>query len=197
MVDTPTVLGFRVKSGWAVAVLIGGPATSPAVLDRAVVELSDPTVPETKQPHHEDFGTAQTNAATIRKLTRTIEQCATRSVAALVARHRGNGHHMREAAVVVGSLTDPASITNPHIRAHALEAQLFRGVLENALRENGVPSAVFVERDLSARATERLRRSDADLSRTVAGIGRGLKPWRSEEKHAALAAWVLLASPRP
>ena len=35
-------LGFRVKSGWAVAVLLAGSAESPQVLDRRVVQLCDP-----------------------------------------------------------------------------------------------------------------------------------------------------------
>jgi hypothetical protein len=101
-----------------------------------------------------------------------------------------------EAAVVVGSLTDPASITNQHIRAHALEAQLFRRVLEDTLRSQGVRSDMFVERDLRARASERLRRPDAELTRILGTMGRDVKPWRSDDKAAALAAWVVLASRR-
>lgn len=194
MADQPAVLGFRVKSGWAVAILVGGTSKAPAVLDRTIVELSDPGVPGTKQPHHEDFGTAQTDASKIRRLTTIIERCAARSIAALVGRHQDTGHHVREAAVVVGSLTDPASITNQHIRAHALEAQLFRRVLEDALRSSGVPSVVFVERDLQTQASERLRRPIAELRPALAAIGRGVKPWRSEDKAAALAAWVLLGA---
>lgn len=193
MADRPAVLGFRVKSGWAVAILVGGTAKVPTVLDRAIVELSDPKVPGTKQPHHEDFGTEQTDASKIRRLTTIIEGCAARSIGALVERHQKSGHPVREAAVVVGSLTDPASITNQHIRAHALEAQLFRRVLVDALQSKGLTSEVFVERDLQARASERLRLPVAELMPTLVAIGRGVKPWRAEDKAAAMAAWVLLA----
>src|SRR5205823_11690442 len=39
-------LGFRVKSGWAAAVLLAGPVESPQLLDRRVVQLCDPAIPE-------------------------------------------------------------------------------------------------------------------------------------------------------
>src|SRR3989442_3986123 len=43
-------LGFRVKSGWAAAAVVSGPASSPAVLHTRHVDLCDPTVPESRQP---------------------------------------------------------------------------------------------------------------------------------------------------
>ena len=48
-------LGFRVKSGYAIAVALRGPACAPAILARRIVELSDPAVPETRQPYHDGF----------------------------------------------------------------------------------------------------------------------------------------------
>src|SRR5438046_3000435 len=45
-------VGFRVKSGWATAVLLVGPARAPRVADRRVIELSDPAVPTSRQPYH-------------------------------------------------------------------------------------------------------------------------------------------------
>ena len=40
-------LGFRVKSGYAIAVALRGPASAPTVVARRVDQLSDPAVPET------------------------------------------------------------------------------------------------------------------------------------------------------
>ena len=37
--------------------------------------------------------------------------------------YRAAGHEVRSAGLVVGSEIDPAKITNPHIRAHALEGR--------------------------------------------------------------------------
>ena len=47
-------LGFRVKSGWAVAILISGSVRSPHLCDSCVINLSDPCNPETRQPYHAD-----------------------------------------------------------------------------------------------------------------------------------------------
>ena len=39
---------------------------------------------------------------------------------------------------------------------------------------------------------------EKELKRALAQLGRGIGgPWRAEEKSAALAAWILLASPAP
>src|SRR5207237_1207812 len=44
-------VGFRVKSGWATAVLLVGPARAPRVADRRASELSDPAAPTSRQPY--------------------------------------------------------------------------------------------------------------------------------------------------
>lgn len=56
------------KSGWAVAVVLGGPANTPAVLDRRRVEVSDPAVPRSRQPFHAGFGRAQGDKAVVGSL---------------------------------------------------------------------------------------------------------------------------------
>ena len=44
--------GFRIKSGWATAVLFTAPIGSPALRDNWTIDLSDPRVPEKRQPYH-------------------------------------------------------------------------------------------------------------------------------------------------
>ena len=46
-----TGLGFRIKSGYAIAVVLTGSRQAPVALARRVVELSDPEVAETRQPY--------------------------------------------------------------------------------------------------------------------------------------------------
>ena len=52
---TAIALGFRVKSGYAIAVALHGPSSAPGALARFVVELSDPDDANTRQPYHHDF----------------------------------------------------------------------------------------------------------------------------------------------
>ena len=127
-------LGFRVKSGWAAAVLIANSAKAPAVavIDSRVIELADPDVMDSRQPYHAGFGTAHTDTAKVTRLVHGIERFSRRTIAALLDEYREQ-HRLRRAAVVVASLTDPATIANQHMRAHASEGRLFRTVLVDGL----------------------------------------------------------------
>ena len=187
-------LGFRVKSGWATAVLLAGPVQRPQALERRVVELSDPAVPESKQPYHAAAGTLEEDAAKIRQRTKVIRTVTNRSVTQLLCDAQEAGYRVRGAGLVVGSQIDPAAISNPHIRAHALEGRLFRTALQEALQAQAVPCGVVVEREAYAKAATVLGQSEEHLKRAVAGLGHSLGgPWRAEEKLAALAAWIALA----
>jgi hypothetical protein len=187
-------IGFKVKSGYAIAVLLVGPMHSPQALNRRVVDLSDPEMPATKQPYHAAMGTREEDADKIRQRTEVIQDVAERSVTELLADYRAAGHRIRHATLVVGSQIDPDKIANPHIRAHALEGRLFRRVLADALQTHGVSSSVVLERDAYRQAAKLLGRSEGELKQTLARLGKEVGgPWRAEEKLAALAAWMRLA----
>jgi hypothetical protein len=185
-------LGFRVKSGWAAAVLLAGPKSSPRVVDSRIVELSDAKVPHSRQPYHAGMGTAQTDRDIVNELVRGIERFSRRSLAALVAAHRAK-HQVRAAGVVVSSLTDPATIASPHMRAHAFEGRLFRRVTAGGLERCGLAPAIVLERDVYERLAKKLRRAPAAVKAHVAALGDDVGPWRAEQKVAAAAAWLVLA----
>ena len=180
-------IGFRVKSGWALAVLVSGGDGDPRALDRSVVELSDDAFPESRQPYHAATGKEETDDAKIQARLKIVRSVAGRSVAELVERCRNLAPQLGRAALVVGSLTEPMKIANPHIRAHAYEGQLFRTVLQDALRTSGVESSAVLEREIYAQAAARLNRSEADIKRVVDGMGASVgRPWTANEKLAAL-----------
>ncbi|HEV3080354.1 MAG TPA: hypothetical protein VGY66_11265 [Gemmataceae bacterium] len=186
-------IGFRVKSGWATAVLIAGSLKSPQVRDRRRIELSDPAVAGTIQPYHAGMGKLQTDEAKIEKLRKIIQRAANQSARQLVKEYRDRQFHLCAASLVVGSDIDPDRISNPHIRAHALEGRLFRTTLEDALKACGLPCSVIVERNAYHQAETILKRPVNDLKRTVTELGRHLPgPWRADEKTACLAAWLAL-----
>jgi hypothetical protein len=187
-------LGFRVKSGWATAVLVAGSMPSPQVLDRRTIDLCDPAIPESRQPYHARMGTLETDETKLKQRRKVVIQAASRSVAELLSNHRNAGYHIRAAGLVVGSDIDPAKITNPHIRAHALEGRLFRTALEDALSSGGLSCQVIVERSAYSHAAKVFGRTEEDLKRVVGKLGRSLSgPWRADEKTASLAAWLALA----
>src|SRR5438445_1908335 len=187
-------LGFRVKAGWATAVLLTGTVRAPQVRDRRRIELSDASVPATTQPYHAGMSRLQTDEAKVEKLRRIIRQTANQSVNQLVKEFRDQGFQLCAASLVVGSDIDPARISNPHIRAHAFEGQLFRTTLEDALKACGLPCSVIVERTAYRHAELILNGPVSELKRCVTELGRGLHgQWRADEKTACLAAWLALA----
>src|SRR2546427_10729793 len=115
MKAAPAAVGFRVKSGWATGVLVAGPASAPRALDRRVVELSDPTVPTSRQPYHAVMSaTGAASQRVERRLLRGVTAAAQRSVRELLERDRHAGHAVHAAALVVGSAIDPARNAHDH-----------------------------------------------------------------------------------
>jgi hypothetical protein len=187
-------LGFRVKSGWAAVAVISGPPLAPQLCDVRRIELSDPRFSETQQPYHASTGQLETDKRKIDQRVRVVRSIAERSIATLLGSYRQNGYTISRAGIVVGSKVDPASITNPHIRAHACEGQLFRSVLEDSLQAQSVSTQVLLERDAYAQAALKRNLSDENVRSLIRRLGRETEaPWRAEQKIAAVAAWFTLA----
>ena len=192
--SSQAAIGFTVKSGWACAVLLTGSAASPSVADSRRIELSDPAIPDARQPYHAGFGTARGAGRELRTLVRSVERYGRQSVIGFIDQHLRAGQRLRGAGVIVGSLIEPERIANDHIRIHALEGQLFRGVITNAAAERKLPCAIWRERDVYGVAAVNLESPESALRSTLAALGRGVPGgWRAEHKAAALAAWLVMA----
>jgi len=188
-------LGFRVKSGWTAAILLAGPIRLPRLCDIRVIDLSDPKIPATRQPYHAAMGELEINAAKLRSRLQIVRCVTKQSVAKIVSDYRRDGHEIRVAGFVVGSQIDPALIANPHIRAHALEGQLFRTALADALCAHQIVCVVLSEREAIAKTETLLKKSPAKLESVINEMKRTTRgPWRAEQKLAIIAAWFALAS---
>jgi hypothetical protein len=193
MKPQPAALGFRVKSGWTATVLMVGPVRSPQLCDVGRLDLSDPRLPETRQPYHAAMGKLETDTTKINRRVSIVRSIAQQSIATLLAGHRGKGYAISRAGLVVGSQVDPDSIANPHIRAHAFEGQLFRSVLEEALQAFRIRTEILVERNAYAQGAVKLKESNENVRRMMQNFGRAVEgSWRAEQKLAALAAWLAL-----
>ena len=189
-----TALGFRVKSGWALAVLIGGSASAPVVIDRRRIELADASVPESTQPFHAALDLPKAaGAKVVARLVKVVETYSQRTVAGLVNRYRAGGHRIIAAGIVVGSTVDPKTIKNDHIRAHAEEGRLFRVVIRDALKKSRLKTSVIPEKEMIAKAVKALGISEQKLKAGLVEMGKAVDgSWRAEDKAAALAAWIAL-----
>ncbi len=184
-------IGFRVKTGRAIAVVVAGPAASPRVVKRCDVELCDFRNRWTRQPYHAPLELPEEQAAGIvREATAAVRSLGTRVVRRLAAELAAEGYRVQSIGLVVGSDIDPAKLGNLHVRAHALEGRLYRGALERGAAACRLPCFALVERSAYQQAATALGKPPAHLKRTVAALGGALKPWRAEEKTATLAAWL-------
>jgi len=190
-------LGFRVKSGWAMAVLLKGPVSAPQIIDRRRVELADPKVPDSAQPFHAGLDLPKAVAArTVARLVKCVERFAGDSVARLLDDYRASGYRVTVAGLVVGSVIDPATIANDHIRAHAEEGRLFRVVIQAALKQAKLKSPATPEKELMATAVRLLRLPETRIKSELTAMGKSVAgSWRAEDKAATLAAWMALAGP--
>ena len=111
----------------------------------------------------------ETPAADLSRLVRSVKRFGRQSAADVIRDYRLSGHDLRGVGVVVGSLIDPETIANDHIRIHALEGRLFRSVVEEAAVRCRLACSLFRERDLYAAASATFHKSELDLARARDG----------------------------
>ena len=189
-------IGLRAKTGRAVAVVLGGGVDAPQVLKRVEIRLHDPASPATFQPYHEVLDLPWDKAqVAVRKIASKIERIATKEIARLVSEAQADGAIVCGVGIVGAGERNLEKIGSTHIRAHAAEGVLFRAVLESGAAANDLPNRRFDERSLDKTAESELKVSTAKIKATLAEMGRSAgSPWRADEKAAATAAWLALAS---
>ncbi len=173
-----SVIGIRVRSGWASAILIACGKDGPRYLHRARLVLSDPKVPKSAQPYHRGFGSLQKDHDLIERLTAVVQEATAAALAAFLHECRQRGHRPSAIALVVGSTIDPAKVSNEHVRAHASEGQLFRTALAQAGARAALPVTVTREGDLPSVVAATLG--------TRAPVGAADAPGRSYIEPAAI-----------
>ncbi len=181
-------IGLKSKTGRAIAVALGGPASSPEFIIRKEVLLHDSRRPATMQPFHEVMELPWSEGlVAVQPAIEAIEEIATASLAALIEELRSRGCRVAAVAIVGPADRKLERIGSPHIRAHAAEGVLFRRVLEVAAKANRCRSRSFVDpaAELKAPANK--------VTKVLAALGKTAgSPWRSDEKSAAMAAWAAL-----
>jgi hypothetical protein len=133
-------------------------------------------------------------AASVGKAERAIEETATAALKDLITGLLDAGVAISAVGIVGAPERNLAAMGSPHIRAHAAEGVLFRRVLETAAVANRLRCELFPERDLESFAASRLGLPVAEIKNRLAHFGERLgRPWRADEKAAAIAAWLAAA----
>jgi hypothetical protein len=183
-------IGLKIRSGFAVAVVVQRRGTEWAVESRQVVALSAEDLPQSRFPYHPTIEMPAPRGDEVSKeAVAAVRRTAVREMKGFLE----SAGSVACAGIVVGSRVDPDAISNPHIRAHAREGELFRTVVTDALAKAGVPFDTLIEKQAYERVSADLARSADQLREEIAALGqKRITPWRTEEKLATLAArWQL------
>jgi len=180
-------IGFKVRSGFAIAAIVDASAAGVVIVAVRKVALSSEALPQSRFPYHPTIELPEREGAALSgKAVKEVRRIAAQELRTVLEEFDG----IKRAAMVVGSVIDPDSLGNPHVRVHALEGKLFREVVAEALDQQGIDCGVLVERDAYATVAADVAKGEAQLRTDIAALGHGkFKPWRSEEKLATLAAW--------
>ena len=193
-VDNIVAIGLRAKTGRAIAVVVGGSPDAPVILAKTESKLVDPKIPATAQPYHEvmDLPWSESQRA-VKVAARAIQNVATKALAKLAKEQASQGMQVRAIGIVGAEDRDLSRIGSPHIRAHAAEGVLFRRVLDEAARANGLAFRTFPERKFAQLLKDELGSKSESIKRKLDEAARQLPPpWRADEKLAAMAAWLAL-----
>jgi hypothetical protein len=183
MSAAPCSIGFRAKTGRAIAVVLSGSTARPLLVWRDELSLVDPKLPETGQPYHEVMELPWPQAIDVAtRFEAAIEKVASAALRAIIARLESKRLRVRSVAIVGSLDRNLERIGNPHIRAHAAEGILFRRVLESAAAAHRIPCRTFSEEMMKKRVLPELDDLGAQAG----------PPWRGDHKSAATAAWLAL-----
>ncbi len=192
-------VGFRVPSGWAAAVAVSLEKGEPVVLARQRVHLVETFTYEFRQPYHTAekmlIGQAREFIARMQGEARRL---AYRAIRELASRTQEQGVKLTRCGLLLASgrpLPALEKIVASHALIHTADGELFREALLHAGARCGLVDFRIREKELLDRAENVLRLKSAALLRRVTELGRPFgSPWSQDEKFAALAGWIALAS---
>ena len=193
-------IGFRAHSGWAAVVAVCLDRGLPVVLARQRVHLVETFTYEFRQPYHTAEKMPQGQAREFISRMRTeSRRLAYRAVQELESRTQEQGVKLTRCGLLLASgrpLPVLEKILASHALIHTADGELFREAILHASARCGLRDFRIREKELLDRAENVLRLKSAALMRRVTELGRSFgAPWSQDEKFAALAAWLALATP--
>src|SRR5258708_5186626 len=155
LVSGAAAIGFRSKTGRAIAVAVAGPPKAPELLWRREIALIDPAGPETAEPYHQVMELPWEQAiVAVRPSVARIESVARTALASLIRELASGGWTVRAVGVVGSPDRSLQKIGNEHIRAHAAEGILFRRVLESAAEHHHLKCVGLSEKQIGPASLE-------------------------------------------
>ena len=189
--------GLKAHSGWAALVVIAKENGEYVVVDRRRLELVEETW--AKQPYHAAEGCKPEIARDlVKRGIAAANRIAFRELRSAVKHEEKRGNKVIGCGVLV-TAPMPAWSTDEilavHFRMHKAEGVLFREVLCDAAEKCQVRLVRVQEKSVGAYPERTLKMSVADLSNSISKLGKSVgPPWGKDQKEAATAAMIALAS---
>lgn len=192
--SSKVAIGLRSKTGRAICVVLGGTGEAPVVVKKLELSLIDPKLPATFQPYHEVMELPWTESQkAVEKLVKAVESVTREAMKQLVSELTADGFKVSGVGIVGAADRDLARIGNFHIRAHAAEGLLFRQVLNLAAEANGLKWRLLPDKEFETAVKADLGSKAGAVKQKIMQLRLSVDPpWRTEEKQAAMAAWLML-----
>ena len=191
-------IGVRMHSGWGALVAVGHEAEMVNVIQRRRVVVVPAGARGGKQPYHFAKSLEPEEAENfLRECFEASQSLALTAVRELRDELSGQ-YRVVGAAVLLASgrpLPSLAKILASHSLIHTAEGVFYREVFSKACECLELPVTGFRERDLDEHVQAAFGRAANRVSQQVSDAGPSLgPPWTQDQKLAALAALVVLAS---
>lgn len=190
---TKAALGFKPRTGKSTVIAVSGKAEAPVILVKALAQVAF-TFEEGAI-----FHVAQEKpVATARVFLRDRERAFVTRAREELTRIIGS-----EIEIVGAVLAAPPpkelppleSILKAHPLVHAAEGELYRRVFAEACSALGAQPERVPAEALASRVGKAVGLSPTKVAAHLAAMGKASgKPWAAEQKEAALAAWLALAT---
>ena len=185
--------GFAIHTGWAAAVLVGGTARKPVVVDRRRVTLCPETLP--RQVYHaaQDMPPAKA-ALLVREVHAAVDALTDEVLDELADIARPHGPLV--AVGVTGYPRDvPAldSVLKSHALLHLAEGELYRGAICDAADQRGLTVVPIHPKDGIRETAHALGAAPEPFARRLTDLRADLgAPWQADHKLATAAALAAL-----
>jgi hypothetical protein len=191
-------IGIRVHSGWGALVAVSGANGAEEVIERSRISITEPRMAGAVQPYHFaeklELKKAEEHVAKCQEASGRLALAALRE---LLQQLQARDYRVTGSAILLSSgrpLPEFARILASHPMIHTAEGEFFRKVFRDALEQLKVPVTGIRERELQDHAQAKFGKAAPKVQARIASLGRSLgPPWTTDQKTAALAAFIVLA----
>lgn len=190
-------LGFKPHTGWAVAVLVSGDGATPVVHHRARVTLCPEHLARQVYHHAQHLTLARARRA-VAEVDTVVGRTTGDVLTELVERA---GHHGELVGVGIVGVPHEVPPLEAVLRSHALlhmaEGELYRGAIQEAVQERGLPVSMASPKGVVSEAALTLDVPSERLAATLTSLRADLgAPWQADHKDATAVALLALGAAR-